>query len=77
MFGLPGIDQPVQHKGIQWEKRSGLYDIPIRLGVAVRDPSLAPTPNPGKAVVISASPDRIRVAQPKWRRIGSGREIDE
>src|ERR1700722_16860033 len=77
MLGMFGVYQHGQHKGIQREERSSLYDIPIRLGVAVRDPSLAPTSYPGKAVVISAAPDRVRIAQPKWRRIGPSGEIDE
>src|ERR1017187_1446146 len=76
MLGLPGIDQPMQHQGIQREKRPSSHDILISLPVAVSNPLLTPAAYSRKTVVFSSSPDRIGIQQPKRRRIGAGGEID-
>src|ERR1019366_7987428 len=49
----------------------------VSISVAIGDPLFSPGTDAEKVVVSPTSPDRVGVAQPEGRRIGSGRQVDE
>src|SRR5882757_4848049 len=77
MLGLIGIDDPMQHQGVQRKQRSALHNIAISLRISIRDPFLSPASFACKAMVLARTPDRIRIAQPERGRLGSSRQVDK
>src|SRR5580692_10850764 len=71
-----GIDQAVQHKRVERKQRARHYDARIGVRITIGNPPLPPGSHAEKTVVFAATPDGVRVLQPKRRRIGSRCQVD-
>jgi len=76
VLGLLGVDHAVQHQRIDGVERPRRYHVPEGIRIAISDPFLPPGADSGKAVILAAAPDGIRVTQPEGRWIGARGEID-